>query len=117
MPSKLSNAVRKVPEPAAHTEQAIRVTGTANHVASATQCTHTKTVQCLAKNATNAFLKIILGLAADQLRVAAKAKTTGEVEHQPVAGAQRDITDPTEAGAPDLDHIQGVDRRPATLTA
>ena len=71
----------------------------------------------MAKNATNAVLKIILVLAADQLGVMAKAKTAREVEHQLMAGAQRDITDPTEADAPGQDHIQGVDHRLATLTA
>ena len=47
----------------------------------------------------------------------AKAKTAREVEHQLVAGAQRDVTDQTEADVPGQDHIQGVDRRLATLTA
>ena len=74
--------VRKVPETAAHTEQMVRVTRTAKCVVSATQHTHTKTVQHLAKNATNAVSKIILVLAADQLRVTAKAKAAREVEHQ-----------------------------------
>ena len=43
--------------------------------------------------------KIISVLAADQLRVMTKAKDAREVEHQLVAGAQKDVTDPTEADA------------------
>ena len=67
--------VRKAPEPAAHIELVVQAVKTAKHVASATQCTHTKTVQHLAKNAINAVLRIISVLAADQLRAMAKAKT------------------------------------------
>ena len=59
----------------------------------------------MAKNATNVVSKIISVLAADQLRVTAKAKETGEVEHQLAAGAQKDVTDPTEAGTPGQGHV------------
>ena len=47
----------------------------------------------------------------------AKAKTDVEVEHQLKVEAQRDITDQTEADAPDPDHVQEVDHKLATLTA
>ena len=47
----------------------------------------------------------------------AKAKAAREVEHQLVAGAQRDITNPTEADTPGQGHIQEVDHRLTTLTA
>ena len=65
MRSKYLNAVRKAQEPAAHIELAVQAVKTAKHVASATQCTHTKTVQHLAKNAINVVLRIISVLAAD----------------------------------------------------
>ena len=116
MRSKPSNMVRKVPETAAHTELAVRVTRTAKLVVNATQHTRTKTVQHLAKNATNMVSKIISVFAADQLGVTAKAKHAREVEHQLTAGAQKDITDPTEVDAPGQDHIQEVDHKYATST-
>ena len=115
--SKHLNAVRKAQEPAAHIGLVVWVVKTAKCVASPTQCTHTKTVQHLAKNATNTVLRIISVLAADRLRAAAKAKTNAEVEHQLKAEAQRDITNPTEADTPGPDHIQEVDHKLATLTA
>ena len=102
---------------AAHTEQVVQATRTAKHVVSVTQHAHTKTVQHLAKNATNVILKIISVLAADQLRVMAKSKVTREVEHQLMAGVQRDITDPTEVDTPGQGHIQEVDHRHTTPTA
>ena len=71
----------------------------------------------MAKNATNAVSKIISVLAADQLGATAKAKDARKVEHQLVAGAQKDITDPTEADAPGQGHVQEVDHRHATPTA
>ena len=76
-----------------------------------------ETVQRLARNATNAVLKIISVLAADQLGMLAKAKDAGGVEHQLVVGAQKDITDPTEADAPGQDQVQEVDHRQITPTA
>ena len=97
MQSKHSNTVRKAPEPAAHIELVVQAVKTAKHVASATQCNRTKTVQHLAKNGTNAVLRIISVLAAYRFRVTAKAKTDAEVEHQLEVEVQRDIIDPTEA--------------------
>ena len=47
----------------------------------------------------------------------AKAKTDAEVEHQLKVEEQRDVTDPTEADAPDPDHVLGVDHKLETLTA
>ena len=117
MQSKVSNTVRKVLEPAAHIEQAIRVTKTAKHAVSATQLTHLRTVQHLAKNAIDVGSKIILVLAADQHRVMAKAQTNAEVEHQHAVGALRDVTNPVEADTSDLDHAQGVDHKLTMHTA
>ena len=86
-------------------QRVVQVPKTAKCVVSATQHTCTKTVQYLAKNTTNVVLKIILILAVDQLKATAKTKATREVEHQLVAGAQRDITDPAEVDAPGQGHI------------
>ena len=117
MQSKHSNAVGKAQEPAAHIELVVRAAKTAKHIASATQCTHTKTVQHLAKNAINVVLRIISVPAPDRLGAMAKAKTDTEVEHQLEVEAQREVTDPTEADTPGPDNVQGVDRKLATLTA
>ena len=61
--------------------------------------------------------KIILVLAAGQLRMWVLAKDAREVEHQLVAGLQRDVTDPVEADAPDQGHNQEVDHQHETPTA
>ena len=66
--------VRKVPNPAVHTERAVRVPETAKHAVSVTLLISLKTVQHLAKNAINVVLKIILVLAADHHRVTGKAQ-------------------------------------------
>ena len=105
---KLSNTVRKVSNPAAHTEQAVRVPETAKHAVSVTLLINLKTVQHLAKNAIHVVLRIISVQAVDLHGVTDKGQTGAEVEHQHVVGAQRDITDLAEAGTPDPDHIQGV---------
>ena len=117
MRSKHLNTVRKAHEPAAHIEVMVQAAKTAKHVVSTNQCTRTKTVQHLAKNAINVVLRIISVLATDRPGAMAKTKTDAEVEHQLKVEAQRDITDPTEVDTPDPDHVQGVDHKLETLTA
>ena len=117
MRSKASNVVRKVSNPAVHTEQAVRVPETANYAVSATLLINLKTVQHLAKNAINVVLRIISVHAVDLQEVMDKAQTDAEVEHPHMEGALRDITDPAEAGAPDPDHVQGVVHRLETPIA
>ena len=67
--------VRKVSNPAAHTEQAVRVPETAKHAVSATLLINLKTVQHLAKNAINVVLRIISVHAVDLHGVTDKAQT------------------------------------------
>ena len=73
---------------------------------SVTLCISLKTVQLLAKSATNVVLRTISARVADHHGATDKTQTDAEVEHQHVVGALRDITDPAEAGTPDQDHIQ-----------
>ena len=109
--------VRKVPKPAVHTEQAVRVPETAKHAVSVTLLTNLRSVQHLAKSAINAVLRIISARVADLRGVMDKTQTDAEVEHQHMVGALRDITDPAEAGAPDPDHVQGAVHRLEMPTA
>ena len=109
--------VREVPEMAAHTEQAVQATRTAKLVIKCNMTHSYKECPAFGKNATNAVLKIISVLAADQLKAMAKAKDAGEVERQLTARVQKDATEPTEVDAPGEGHIQEVDHRQATPTA
>ena len=109
--------VRKVPRPVVHTERAVRVPETAKYAASATLCINLKTVQLLAKSATNAVLRTISARVADHHGAMDKTLTDTKVEHQHVVGALRDTTDPAEAGTPGQGQDQGVIHRLETPTA
>ena len=109
--------VRKVPRPVVHTEQAARVLMTAKGAVSVTLCINLKTVQLLAKSATNVVLRTILAHVADLLAATDKTPTDAEVEHQHTVGALRDATDPAEAGTPDQGHVQGAVHRLGMPTA
>ena len=77
MRSKASNVVRKVSNPAVHTEQVVRVPETANYAVSATLLINLKTVQHLAKNAINVVLRIISVHAVDLQEIMNKALCRG----------------------------------------
>ena len=111
--------VRKVPRPAVHTEQVARVPETAKRAVSATLRISLKTVQLLAKSATNVVLRTISAHVANHHGVMDKTQTDTEVEHQHAAGVQRDVTDPVEADAPgpDRGRDQAVNQRHEVLTA
>ena len=109
MRSKCSSVTeRKVPKPAVHAEQVVRVPETAKCAVSVILLTNLKTVQRLAKSAINVVSRIISANVADLHRVTDKTQTNAEVEHQHMVGALRDVTDPAEAGATDPDHVQGA---------
>ena len=106
MQSKVSNTVRRAVETAAQTEQAVHTeVALIKHVVSVTQHMHTRNAQRLAKSA---ITKIILVHVAGQIW--AKTKDAGEIEHKLVAGAQRDVTNPVEADAPDPGPDHGHDQ-------
>ena len=94
-----------------------RVLETAKHAVSLTLHISLKTVQLLAKSATNVVLRTISARVADHHRTTDKTPTDAEVEHQHMVGALRYATDPAEAGTPDQGHVRGAVHRLEMPTA
>ena len=109
--------VRKVPRPVVHTERVARVLKTAKHAVSETLCISSKTVQLLAKSATNVALRTISARVADHHGATDMTPTDAEIEHQHAVGALRDTTDAAETGTPDQGHDRGAVHRLGTPTA
>ena len=90
---------------------------TAKCAVSVTLCINLKTVQLLAKSATNVVLRTISAHVADHHGATDKTPTDTEVEHQHMVGALRDATDPAEAGTPDPGQVRGAVHRLGMPTA